>query len=105
MMRKSEYTLWALLVLAVLAAGTTMVSLARSQSASAANSEIYRQLDLFGKWPTLAGQCERGQRPLADDHRMHELDGHVPGVRARGRRAADGNQPPPAREALSHSMA
>jgi carboxyl-terminal processing protease len=49
MMRKSEYALWALLVLAVVAAGSTMVSLARSQSASAANSEIYRQLDLFGE--------------------------------------------------------
>jgi len=49
MMRKSEYALWTLLVLAVLAAGSTMVSLARSQSASAANSEIYRQLDLFGE--------------------------------------------------------
>jgi len=49
MMRKSEYALWALLVLAVLAAGSTMVNLARSQSASAANSEIYRQLDLFGE--------------------------------------------------------
>ncbi len=49
MMRKSEYVLWALLVLAVVAAGSTMVSLARSQSASAANSEIYRQLDLFGE--------------------------------------------------------
>src|SRR4029450_12866846 len=49
MMRKSEYALWALLVLAVLAAGSTMVSLARSKSASAANSEIYRQLDLFGE--------------------------------------------------------
>ena len=48
-MRKSEYALWALLVLAVLAAGSTVVSLARSQSASAANSEIYRQLDLFGE--------------------------------------------------------
>jgi carboxyl-terminal processing protease len=48
-MRKSEYALWALLVLAVLAAGSTMVGLARSQSASAANSEIYKQLDLFGE--------------------------------------------------------
>ncbi len=49
MMRKSEYALWALLVFAVIAAGTTMVSLARSPSASAANSEIYKQLDLFGE--------------------------------------------------------
>ncbi|MGC2410643.1 MAG: PDZ domain-containing protein, partial [Methyloceanibacter sp.] len=48
-MRKSQYALWTLLVLAVLAAGSTMVSLARSQSTSASNSEIYRQLDLFGE--------------------------------------------------------
>jgi carboxyl-terminal processing protease len=47
-MRKSEYSLWTLLVFAVLATGSTMVSLARSQSASAANSEMYRQLDVFG---------------------------------------------------------
>jgi carboxyl-terminal processing protease len=49
MMRKSDYALWALLVLAVLAAGSTMVSLAQSQGTSGANSEIYRQLDLFGE--------------------------------------------------------
>ena len=49
MMRKSEYALWTLLVFAVLAAGSTMVGLARSETASAANSEIYRQLDLFGE--------------------------------------------------------
>ncbi|MEX2165650.1 MAG: S41 family peptidase [Methyloceanibacter sp.] len=48
-MRKSDYVLWALLVLAVLAAGSTMVSLAQSQSAGTGNSEIYRQLDLFGE--------------------------------------------------------
>ncbi|MET0667185.1 MAG: S41 family peptidase, partial [Methyloceanibacter sp.] len=48
-MRKSDYALWALLVLAVLAAGSTMVSLAQSQGTSGANSEIYRQLDLFGE--------------------------------------------------------
>ena len=49
MKRKSEYALWALLVLAVLAAGSTMVSLAKSQSASVVNSDIYRQLNLFGE--------------------------------------------------------
>ncbi|MCJ7787779.1 MAG: S41 family peptidase [Methyloceanibacter sp.] len=48
-MRKSEYVLWALLLLAVIAAGSTMVSLAQSQSAGTGNSEIYRQLDLFGE--------------------------------------------------------
>ncbi len=49
MTRKSEYALWALVVLAVLAAGSMMMGLARSQSATAANSEIYKQLDLFGE--------------------------------------------------------
>ena len=48
-MRKSEYALMALVVVALLAAGSTMVGLARSQSASATNSEIYKQLDLFGE--------------------------------------------------------
>ena len=48
-MRKSEYALWALLALAVLAAGSTMVSWAKSPPAQATNSEIYRQLDLFGE--------------------------------------------------------
>jgi carboxyl-terminal processing protease len=49
MMRKSKYALWTFLLFTGLAAGSTMVSLARSQSASVANSEIYKQLDLFGE--------------------------------------------------------
>jgi carboxyl-terminal processing protease len=49
MMWKPQYALWALLVLAVLVAGSTVASLARSPSASASNSEIYRQLELFGE--------------------------------------------------------
>ena len=71
MMRKSEYALWALLVLAVLAAGSTMVSLARSQSASAANSEIYRQLDLFGEVleRVALGLCREARRSQADRSR------------------------------------
>ena len=48
MMRKPELALWAFLILAALAAGTTIYNLTRSHSAIAANSEIYRQLDLFG---------------------------------------------------------
>jgi carboxyl-terminal processing protease len=49
MMRRFKYALWILLVFTVLAVGSMMVSLARSQSASVANSEMYRQLDLFGE--------------------------------------------------------
>ena len=49
MMRKSQYALWTLLVLAVLAAGSTMVSWAASSSTPAGNSDIYKQLDLFGE--------------------------------------------------------
>jgi len=48
-MRKSQYALWTLLVLAVLAAGSTMVSWAASPSTPAGNSDIYKQLDLFGE--------------------------------------------------------
>jgi carboxyl-terminal processing protease len=48
MMRRPEFALWAFLILAGLAAGTAVLNLTRSHSAVAANSEIYRQLDLFG---------------------------------------------------------
>ena len=48
MMRKPEFALWAFLILAGLAAGTAVLNMSRSHSASAANSEIYKQLDLFG---------------------------------------------------------
>ena len=48
MMRKPEFALWAFIILAGLAAGTAVMNVARSQSASAANTDIYRQLDLFG---------------------------------------------------------
>jgi carboxyl-terminal processing protease len=48
MMRRPEFALWAFLILAGLAAGTAVLNLTRSHSAIAANSEIYRQLDLFG---------------------------------------------------------
>jgi carboxyl-terminal processing protease len=48
MMRRPEFALWAFLILAGLAAGTAVLNMSRSHSAIAANSEIYRQLDLFG---------------------------------------------------------
>jgi len=47
-MRKSEFVLWILLVLAITAATTSIFNASRSQSAISGNSEIYRQLDLFG---------------------------------------------------------
>ncbi|MGC2342316.1 MAG: S41 family peptidase, partial [Methyloceanibacter sp.] len=46
-MRKSEA--WMLFGLAMLAAGSTAVGIARSQTASTANPEIYRELDVFGE--------------------------------------------------------
>jgi carboxyl-terminal processing protease len=49
MPRKYEYTLWALLLAAILGAGTMAMSSARSESSSADKAELYRQLDLFGK--------------------------------------------------------
>ncbi len=50
-MRKSDYAFWMFLVLSLAAAGTTVMNLTRNHAAIAAsngNSDIYRQLDLFG---------------------------------------------------------
>ncbi len=46
-MRKSNFTLWVLVMLAFVAAGTSVINATRSKSQSA-SSDIYRQLDLFG---------------------------------------------------------
>jgi carboxyl-terminal processing protease len=48
MRRKFKSALWALLVLGLVATGSTMVSLARSPLASDGDSELYRQVALFG---------------------------------------------------------
>ena len=63
------------------------------------------QLDLLGQVATLAGEADRGQRPLAHDHGMDELDRHVPGVGAGRGRAPERDQPAAAGEALRHEMA
>ncbi|MGD9868508.1 MAG: S41 family peptidase [Hyphomicrobiales bacterium] len=49
MKRKPEVALWAFLILAVIAASAAVLNVSRSGSAVAANSEIYRQLNLFGE--------------------------------------------------------
>jgi len=48
-MRKSQILVWVFLVVAGIVAGNTVLNLSRTHSAIAANSEIYRQLDLFGE--------------------------------------------------------
>jgi carboxyl-terminal processing protease len=48
-MRKTEYAFWAFMAMAILSAGTAVLNLMHSRSATAANTEIYRQLDLFGQ--------------------------------------------------------
>ena len=48
-MRKSESAVWLLLVLALLTAGSTIVSVARNRTNSTTNSELYGQLHLFGE--------------------------------------------------------
>ena len=47
--RKSDYRLWALAALALLAAGSMMAGLAWSEPASESNSDLYFQLNLFGE--------------------------------------------------------
>jgi len=48
-MRKSQIVVWVFLIVAGIVAGNTVLNLSRTHSAVAANSEIYRQLDLFGE--------------------------------------------------------
>ena len=48
-MRRSESPVWLLLWLALLTAGSTIVSVARNRTVSTTNSELYRQLNLFGE--------------------------------------------------------
>lgn len=49
MMRKTDYAFWTFLTLAGLAGATTVLNVSQTYSATpSANSELYRQLDLFG---------------------------------------------------------
>src|ERR1700729_3670370 len=52
----------------------------------------------------LGGECQRGQRALAHDHRMHELHRNMARVRARDGAVAKSDQPPAARETLGHAV-
>jgi len=48
MTRKSDFAFWAFVMLACLAGATTVLNVSRTYSATSGNSEIYKQLDLFG---------------------------------------------------------
>ncbi len=48
-MRKSDFAVWVLVMLAFVAAGTSMINATRSQTAAAANADVYKSLDLFGE--------------------------------------------------------
>jgi carboxyl-terminal processing protease len=48
MMRKPDYAFWAFVTLAGMAGMTTVLNVTRTHSATTSNSEIYKQLDLFG---------------------------------------------------------
>ena len=47
-MRKTDYAFWTFLTLAGLAGATTVLNVSSTYSATSPNSELYRQLDLFG---------------------------------------------------------
>ena len=47
-MRKTDFAFWTFLLMTGLAAATTLLNVTRTYSATSSNSEIYRQLDLFG---------------------------------------------------------
>jgi carboxyl-terminal processing protease len=48
MMRKTEFAFWTFLLMTGLAGATTFLNVTRTYSATSQNSELYRQLDLFG---------------------------------------------------------
>src|SRR5215475_13793283 len=48
MTRKSDFAFWTFVMLACLAGATTVLNVSRTYSATSTNSEIYKQLDLFG---------------------------------------------------------
>ena len=48
MTRKSDLAFWVFMVMAGLAGATTVFNVTRTYSATPGNSEIYKQLDLFG---------------------------------------------------------
>jgi carboxyl-terminal processing protease len=48
MTRKSDFAFWAFMLMAGLAGATTVFNVSRTYSATSTNSEIYKQLDLFG---------------------------------------------------------
>ena len=48
MMRKTDFAFWTFLMMTGLAAATTVLNVTRTYSAQSPNSDLYRQLDLFG---------------------------------------------------------
>src|SRR5512138_1374808 len=48
LMRKTEFAFWTFLLMAGIAGATTLLNVTRTYSATSENSELYRQLDLFG---------------------------------------------------------
>jgi carboxyl-terminal processing protease len=48
MKRKADYAFWTFVTLSAVAGMTTVVNVTRTYSATSGNSEIYKQLDLFG---------------------------------------------------------
>ena len=48
MMRRSDFAFWTFMLMTALATATTVLNVSRTYSATTPNSEIYRQLDLFG---------------------------------------------------------
>ncbi len=47
-MRKTDFAFWTFLMMTGLAGATTVLNVTNTQSATSPNSELYRQLDLFG---------------------------------------------------------
>src|SRR4051794_32878520 len=83
-----------------------LVAGVRERHRQAAVVEVEHDVVRLGQRAELLGrERERRQRPLAHDHRVDELDRHVAGVRACGRRGGYGEQPAAGLEALGAGVA
>ena len=61
-MRKPDFAFWTFMIMAGIAGVTTVLNVSRTYSATSPNSEIYRQLDLFGDVLERQRRVRPGQR-------------------------------------------
>ena len=92
MTRKSDFAFWAFVMLACLAGATTVLNVSRTYSATSGNSEIYKQLDLFGD---VLERVRNDYVEKPDDSMLIDSrSGTAPAISFHGRRRRSAGSPP-----------